>query len=566
MKLIGCPAVSSVTSLSTGCTERNVVIFSAAGSRRCCGAGIKKDAVGGVSLCLVTPNLSTYPPFSSLDVTVKAIMGYSLRTRSQSTTATAEKPAAKPKATVAKAATTKTAASKSAPKTAAAKAAPKKAAVAKTAVTKAAPKKAAVTKTAVAKTAVTKAAVAKAAVAKTAVAKTSVAKTAPKKAVESEVVATKAKTVAPKKATTSKATAKPKVAAPKKTAKAPAKKADVAVAVAEETIKDAEALASLCDSTGSPKYEPHLGLNQHIRFDDFEEEEEEETVAASTAAPVSVKVEAAEEADEEDNPEKAALFSKSSSVVGMEDAFDSLDQAIKAQEAEDLSGDEWKAEKEHVEHVDADHDLEEDSFFLGAGAKKSKFDIEEHEEKEHHSPAESASLDAAYSSEESASTFNWRQPGSTYYRETEKPMPSTTATASTATATASSFNAPTTSSYSVSNPFGFGFTASANAVTASSSSSSTLSSTLPAPKTTSNNFTSATGFFQSVSSPLEKLCNLTNNDIASHTANGAHLTSTVSMKMPKSPALSDSKEDEHAATGLQTIVVDGQNEDFSAAI
>jgi len=108
-----------------------------------------------------------------------------------------------------------------------------------------------------------------------------------------------------------------------------------------------------------------------------------------------------------------------------------------------------------------------------------------------------------------------------------------------------------------STPFTFGFNANGNS------------------SIVKNSTYSATGFFQSVSSPLEKLCNLTNSKsdaCETHPASSNTLPRIVSsypLKAPKSPALSESNKDdtlEQQNFTIQTIISDGQSNDFSAAI
>jgi hypothetical protein len=176
-----------------------------------------------------------------------------------------------------------------------------------------------------------------------------------------------------------------------------------------------------------------------------------------------------------------------------------------------------------------------------------------------------------FTSEEKPKTFNWNNSGSTYYQKIAEPVdekPSEPAKIKLVDVEPADLaeNKPVMSvevsaPVVISNPFGFGFTSTNVSVTSRP-----------------NPF-SLNSHFQSVSSPLDKLCNLTSkaNPLPVTSSNFSFGTSSMgnSSFLPTSPASgfgkavkspSEKAEDkeERSPSVIQSIIIDDKHEDFSA--
>lgn len=504
-------------------------------------------------------------------------MGYSLRTRSASTTTAAagESVAAPAK----KAAVTKKTTEKSAP------AAKKSTAVAKktaAATSKATPKKAPAKKAAEPKVEVEKKEpeVKEVKEVKKTVKKAPAKKAAPKKTTKATAAS---KTT---KATTKAKTAKAKTVATKSTAtKTSATKAKVVTA--PKPVRSSRRNSSIASipaplvtieevSTPSlPEIEPILHeepkkfesekvievvegevVNSHIRFSDDEEADSvsEEPVVEDIKTSPSIK--------------EVSIHSSD---------FEALD---------DLSKDEPNPFELYNSESEAEAEEEEFKFSPSC----DEFDEEEEEQKTVLSQVDPVSNGhsafEAFTSQEGSKTFNWNHTGSTYYNKTESDEFKASETKASEAETSepkiietktnepvqSSTKSPITSEPTViSNPFGYGFTFDNTQNRSSYSAPSAF-----------------TSHFQSVSSPLDKLCNLTKQQqqqqepiissssnpvkvagsfdmtMSSTTATSSYLpTSPMMMMKSKSPSEQGDKESRSPSV-IQSIIVDDKHEDFSA--
>lgn len=171
-----------------------------------------------------------------------------------------------------------------------------------------------------------------------------------------------------------------------------------------------------------------------------------------------------------------------------------------------------------------------------------------------------------FTSEEKPKTFNWNNSGSTYYQKLAEPVdekPSEPAKIKLVDVDKPVLSVEVSAAAPVviSNPFGFGFTSTNVSVTSRP-----------------NPF-SLNSHFQSVSSPLDKLCNLTSkaNPLPVTSSNFSFGTSSMgnSSFLPTSPASgfgksvkspSEKAEDkeERSPSVIQSIIIDDKHEDFSA--
>lgn len=209
-----------------------------------------------------------------------------------------------------------------------------------------------------------------------------------------------------------------------------------------------------------------------------------------------------------------------------------------------------------------------------------------------------------FTSQEEPKTFNWSHPGSTYYQEKSEseaeekesfsesePEPEPEIVKIDNMPSVSNAKEENeedkTSPIVISNPFGFGFTTTTPApiekekkeVAASALNilgSSAVNVSKPNPYSTSFN-----SHFQSVSSPLDKLCNLTNqsNPISgsSNFENNANSSSMITSssylptspaagisKSSRSPSIHDGDKEARSPSVIQSIIIDDKHEDFSA--
>ena len=220
-------------------------------------------------------------------------------------------------------------------------------------------------------------------------------------------------------------------------------------------------------------------------------------------------------------------------------------------------------------------DYEEEEEFDELGTKINTDEIAKNTSEKHFN----SELDA-FTSQEEPKTFNWAKNGSNYYRSSSAAADlnkskdlniNTVDTNDLSKATDAT--APTV----ISNPFGFGFTAIINA--ANNSTSTT--------KPTNDFGFNASSHFQSISSPLDKLCNLTSqsnppitignrNETAAYNYSfGDSSTMATSSYLPTSPVpgfgkISKSPSDRgddreiRSPSTIQSIIVDDKHEDFSA--
>lgn len=455
-----------------------------------------------------------------------------------------------------------------------------------------APKKTAVAKKPVAPKTVTK---------KATVKKTAEAKKIEKPAVEVKKVedkkVTPTKKVAPKKAV-AKATTVKKVAAPKKTAtvkkvetapkkaveakkaaavKAPAKKATpatksptkpVEAVTKKTTVKKLTAPAKKV-ATPAKKVSVRKSMIvapimtiEEVTIPSLPEimpilKEEPVVMTAEPVAAVVVSTHTRFSDDEDCEPEI-----KDASVTSSD--FEALDQFKDEPTDFELYN---SAETELVPTAEDDFDLEEEELV---------------EEVKKESPVVNAhSAFEAFTSQEAPKTFNWNSTGTTYYHKSEdksdtetesvKPVESVTVPTPTVNYVEPTQTAEAPAPTVISNPFGFGFTAT----------NATISSA-PAAVTTArpNPFSSfSASHYQSVSSPLDKLCNLTSQahpiQVASSFGFNTSNMATSSF-LPTSPVAgfskvqqrspTDESEDKEARSPsvIQSIIVDDKHEDFSA--
>ena len=236
--------------------------------------------------------------------------------------------------------------------------------------------------------------------------------------------------------------------------------------------------------------------------------------------------------------------------------------------------DDIKEEPTHFELYNSESETEE---FDKDKVSKDEFDEEEIiEDVKKESPIINAhSAFDAFTSQEGPKTFNWNNSGSTYYQKPADPVEETKVVESvepikeklvTIEEKSTVASAPTV----ISNPFGFGFTI--NNVSVSSAPAPVVATSRPNPF-------SFNSHFQSISSPLDKLCNLTSkaNPLSINSNNFSFGTSSMgnSSFLPTSPAAgfikavkspSDHGEDkeERSPSVIQSIIIDDKHEDFSA--
>lgn len=301
-------------------------------------------------------------------------------------------------------------------------------------------------------------------------------------------------------------------------------------------------------------------VKTHIRFTDEEEQEEK--------APAESK--------EEEEEEIVAVAVKSPSLkeVSIHSSdFEALDEMKDDPPAFELYQSESEAEDE-AEFEKKEGEVEEDEFDQKDGVVSTALQPVSNG----HSAFE------AFTSNEESNTFNWGHSGSTYYKEeSEEKETEDTITSATATATATDADIraieqvkpvlaelvsvvkpvePVIAPTVISNPFGFGFTTVTN----------TPASFSAYPAT----------HFQSVSSPLDKLCNLTsqinnnntNNNPVKVSSSFGSLSNIPSSYLPTSPSFPVSKtskspsekgdKEERSPSTIQSIIVDDKHEDFSA--
>ena len=284
-------------------------------------------------------------------------------------------------------------------------------------------------------------------------------------------------------------------------------------------------------------------VNSHIRFSDAEEEEEDKA-APKDASINSDDFEALEEV--KDEPAPFELYNSEES------------------EFEDGA----EAEKS-----------------VGFGANDEFDGSLEEIEKELSPVANAHSAFEVFSSQEPPKTFNWSHEGSTYYQGQSdgeegdaaeiEDMPQVPTVQD---------NEAERSPVVISNPFGFGFTATTSAVPVEREVVATaldILSNSAIDSVSRPNPYSFHSHFQSVSSPLDKLCTLTSqsNPIAVARTFGnsdnSNLMVATSSYLPTSPAAGMSKasrspsingEDKEARSPapIQCIIVDDKHEDFSA--
>ena len=232
--------------------------------------------------------------------------------------------------------------------------------------------------------------------------------------------------------------------------------------------------------------------------------------------------------------------------------------------------DDIKEEPTHFELYNSESETEE---FDKDKDSKDEFDEEDMiENVRKESPIINAhSAFDAFTSQEAPKTFNWTNSGSTYYQKTAEPVEETKVIESveeklvTIEEKSTEACAPTV----ISNPFGFGFTSTNASV-----------SSAPAPVATSRPIPfSFNSHFQSISSPLDKLCNITSkaNPLPINSSNFSFGTSSMgtSSFLPTSPAAGFSKavkspsdhgeeKEERSPSVIQSIIIDDKHEDFSA--
>ena len=459
-------------------------------------------------------------------------MAYSLRTRSAS--------AVKPEtATATPAAPVKKAAVKKTP------AAPKKAPAKKAT---AAPKKA----TAASKKTVTEVkeqepVVVEAKTKEPAKPKAKKAATPKTKAPAKKAATPKAKAPAKKAAPASKKVTK--AAAPK--AKAPARKAAAAKKGDEKKVAPIvkiEEIDEELQTPSMPEVEPISHeeeekiieivegqvVNTHIRFSDAEEEEEEMKPATKEISITSEDFEALE--DFKDDPVPFELYTS--------------------------------------EEVETEMPIEKDDFTFN----NLNDEFDEPEAVREPSPVSNAhSAFEAFTSQEESKTFNWNHSGSTYYGNKSESEPEVAKIEDMPSVVASvQGDEVKRSPVVISNPFGFGFTAT-TAPIASEMNAPTVNASNPNPYTFNNSHFQ----FQSVSSPLDKLCNLTcqsnpmtvastfgiNNNSSSMMATSSYLPTSPAAgisKASRSPSLNGEDKDARSPSAIQSIIVDDKHEDFSA--
>ena len=401
-------------------------------------------------------------------------------------------------------------------------------------------------------------------------------KAAPKAKAAATAKAPAKKAAPPKKAPVAKKVTK---AAPK--AKAPARKAAAAKKEVEKKaapIVKIEEIDEELNAPSMPEVEPIVHeekeeekvieivegqvVSTHIRFSDAEEEEEEGEIKPD-AKEVSIDSEDFEALDEmKDEPAPFELYNSEES-----------ESEMSAEKEANNFDDEFDESMEKVEVEEAEEIVKEPSPVSNA-----------------HSAFE------AFTSQEETKSFNWSHSGSTYYNEPSEsepeakeaemeveaevePEPEVAKIEDMPSVIVAEKEAVKTSPVVISNPFGFGFTAipaPAPEVAISASALSSLSSK-PNPYTF-NNYNSN---FQSVSSPLDKLCNLTSqanpmavastfgmsNNSNSMMATSSYLPTSPAAGMSKasrSPSINGEDKEAHSPSAIQSIIVDDKHEDFSA--
>ena len=175
----------------------------------------------------------------------------------------------------------------------------------------------------------------------------------------------------------------------------------------------------------------------------------------------------------------------------------------------------------------------------------------------------------AFTSQEEPKKFNWGNSGSTYYKKLVEENPAAGSSVKPSEPVESAMSVESPAPTVISNPFGFGFTATTISVTSA-----------PAQVATARpNPFSFNSHFQSVSSPLDKLCTLTSNSnpvqvISNGFSFGSSSFGTSSF-LPTSPAAGFSKvarspsdhgeeREERSPSVIQSIIIDDKHEDFSA--
>lgn len=291
-----------------------------------------------------------------------------------------------------------------------------------------------------------------------------------------------------------------------------------------------------CLESESPIVETQVPASTHIRFDNEEEEiseEKEEQGNEDEFISRSVKSEDFEALDDIKDDEPAAF-----------DVYES--NSMKDSVTEDLSI-ESVHENENADELEHEHE-NADEFDSNSGPSNDYF---EEEEIKTESPASKPhSAFDAFTSTQEPETYNWNKTGSTYYNDnqtaktTESPAPPTV----------------------IANPFGFGFTA----------------TTAPPQPPTTKPFShfSFNSQFQSVSSPLDKLCQLTsqaqpietpkpiaissnNNNIGTSSFLPTSPAAALS-KISRSPSETGEEKEIRSPSTIQSIIIDDKHEDFSA--
>lgn len=368
-----------------------------------------------------------------------------------------------------------------------------------------------------------------------------------------KAVAPKKSAATPKKAPAVKAktAAKPKVAAK---AKAPARKA-----AALKKVKVEEKRASMVAPV--------------VTIEEIDEE---------LQAPLLPEVEPISHAEEEEKVIEMVEGQVVNTHIRFSDAEESESEAemepsvkmmsVRSDDFEAL--DEMKDEPEHFELYNS----EESETETEVEAEKADFESIEPTERSLSPAVNAHSAFEAFTSQEDSKTFNWNKPGSTYYIEPEAEVAKIDDMPLVVECVDEEIKR---SPVVISNPFGFGFTATTEIKNIDANSTAALNilgdSAVNVSKPNPYIFNS---HFQSVSSPLDKLCNLTsqsnpiaiartfgNIDNSSSMMATSYLPTSPAAGMSKtsrSPSINGDEKEARSPSTIQSIIVDDKHEDFSA--
>lgn len=383
---------------------------------------------------------------------------------------------------------------------------------------------------------------------------------APKKS-SSEVKEEESTVVAPTKAKAPVKAAVKKAVAPKRSAAAPAKKTATPV-------KKAPAVKAAAPKAKAPARKARASMVAPVVTIE-EIDEELQTPSMPEVEPIS-------HYKKEDEEEEDKVFELvEGQVVNTHIRFSDTEES-ETKEEMNLAVKEMSVHSDDFEALD-DHEPEHFELY---NSEESEVEVETcepiEEVKKDMSPVISAhSAFEVCTSQEEPKTFNWNKTGSTYYNEPEAEV-------------AEIVDMPLVSSVQVqrspvviSNPFGFGFTATTEIEKNDDSAADALNilgdSAVNVSKPNPYSFNSN---FQSVSSPLDKLCSLTSqtNPIAIARTFGHHNNSSSMMatsylptspvagmsKTSRSPSDNGEEREARSPSTIQSIIVDDKHEDFSA--